>query len=165
MRAMNESCPGSAAALLHYSIIATRRPARDLSDWPMNDALLKIWWVGLGGFLGANARYWLGVWFEARAQGGQFPWATLVINVTGSFLLGLFMALDVERLALPRAPVLRLLFAVGFLGAYTTFSTFTYETLALAETGAPGRAFGNVLGSVAAGLLAAWLGMALGRRF
>ena len=46
----------------------------------MKDALFKIWWVGLGGFLGANARYWLGVWFEGRS-GGPFPWATFAINV------------------------------------------------------------------------------------
>jgi CrcB protein len=130
----------------------------------MKEALLKIWWVGLGGFLGANARYWLGVWFEGRSR-GPFPWATFAINVSGSFLLGLFMVLALERGVLPRAPVLRLLFAVGFLGAYTTFSTFTYETLVLAETGSPGRAFANVAGSVAAGLLAAWLGLAVGRRF
>ena len=130
----------------------------------MRDALLKVWWVGLGGFLGANARYWLGVWFEGRAK-GPFPWATFAINVSGSFLLGLFMVLGLERQALPRDPVLRLLFAVGFLGAYTTFSTFTYETLVLAEAGAPEKALANAAGSVAAGLLAAWLGMAVGRRF
>lgn len=123
--------------------------------------LAKIGWVGLGGFLGANARYWLGVWVQGRL-GEAFPWGTFVVNVTGSFALGLLMALVTERFTVPGNPVLRLSVAVGFLGAYTTFSTFEYETLALLRTAAWPRAAGNVLLSVALGLLAVWLGVRLG---
>lgn len=123
--------------------------------------LAKIGWVGLGGFLGANARYWLGVWLQERL-GETFPWATLIVNVTGSFVLGLLLAAATERFTLPAPPVLRLAVAAGFLGAYTTFSTFEYETLALLRTGAWPRAAAYVLLSVAAGLLAVALGVRLG---
>ena len=126
------------------------------------DPLQKSLWVGLGGFVGANARYWLGEWIQSR-WGTAFPWSTFVINVTGSFVLGLFLTLVVERLRLPGAPVLRLLVAVGFLGAYTTFSTFSYETWTLLASGSWLRAFGNAAGSVCAGLLAVGLGIFLGR--
>src|SRR5436190_21381098 len=106
------------------------------------DVVQKSLWVGLGGFLGANARYWIGGWVQAR-WGSAFPWSTFVINVTGSFILGLFMTLVTERYAVPKAPVLRLLVAIGFVGAYTTFSTFEFETLSLVTTGAWLRAFAN----------------------
>lgn len=128
------------------------------------EVLGRILWVGLGGFLGANARYWLGEWINARDP-GSFPWATFAINVSGSFVLGLFLAVLTERFTVPGNPVLRLFFAVGFLGAYTTFSTFTYESLALATTEGLGRAFLNLAGSLAAGMLAVWLGVRLGRLF
>jgi CrcB protein len=128
------------------------------------EALEKTLWVGLGGFLGANARYWLGGWIQSR-WGAAFPWSTWVINVSGSFLLGLFLTLVTERYAVPRAPALRLVVAVGFVGAYTTFSTFEWETLALVTASAWTRAFGNAFGSLLAGFIAVWLGVLLGRRF
>src|SRR3954466_2191528 len=123
---------------------------------PAWEALEKTLWVGLGGFLGANARYWLGGWIQAR-WGSDFPWSTFVINITGSFILGLFMTLISERFAVPRAPVLWLVVAIGFVGAYTTFSTFEFETLALVTTGTWLRALGNAFGSLAAGFAAVWL--------
>src|SRR5205085_57949 len=97
---------------------------------PAWDALQKTLWVGLGGFLGANARYWIGLWIQAR-WGSSFPWSTFVINITGSFILGLFLTLVTGRYAVPGTPVLRLAVAIGFVGAYTTFSTFEFETFAL----------------------------------
>jgi len=130
----------------------------------MSEVAQRILWVGVGGFLGANARYWLGEWVQAR-WGAAFPWATFLINVSGSFVLGLLVALLAARTAFPHAPVLRLALAVGFLGAYTTFSTFTMETLTLMSGGAWLRAFGNMFGSLAAGMLAVWLGTTLGRQF
>ena len=116
--------------------------------------------IGLGGFLGANVRYLVGGW-AAEKWGASFPYGTLLINVTGSFVLGLFLAVATGRLALD--PRWRLFFAVGFLGAYTTFSTYTYETmqLVLAGGGWPGAL--NLLLSNALGLGAALLGVALGR--
>jgi len=124
------------------------------------DTLIKILWVGLGGFLGANTRFWLGGWIAQR-YGTAFPWGTFVINVTGAFILGLFSTLITERII--AAPNLRLLVAIGFVGAYTTFSTFEYETLTLAENGAFLRAVANIVFSVLAGFLAVWLGAKLAR--
>ena len=91
---------------------------------------MAIWWVGLGGFLGANARYLLGGFISQR-WGTVFPLGTFVINVTGSFILGFFLAYAQDRPWLE--PSARLTFAVGFVGAYTTFSTFEYETMRLIQ--------------------------------
>lgn len=118
--------------------------------------------VGLGGFLGANARYWLGLWMTGK-WGAQFPWATFAINVSGSFVLGLLLAYLAARAELAAGPTLQLLIGVGFLGAYTTFSTFEYDNLQLLMTGQWFRALLNALGSLAAGLVAAGLGVLLGR--
>jgi fluoride exporter len=124
--------------------------------------LQKIGWIGLGGFLGANARYWLGGWIQER-WGAQFPWSTFVINVTGSFILGLFVTLVTERYVVRNVLPLRLLIAIGFVGAYTTFSTFELETLTLVQTSAWLRAFANAFGSLFAGFLSVWLGVLLAR--
>jgi fluoride exporter len=116
-------------------------------------------WVGLGGFAGANIRYLLGLWIATRF-GATLPYGTFVINVTGSFVLGVVMGLlDAHVLA----PAVRLSLAIGFVGAYTTFSTFTYETLRLIEDGSLLLATGNVVGSVVVGMLAAFAGLAAGR--
>ena len=117
-------------------------------------------WVGLGGFIGANARYLVGYW-AAQRYGTAFPWGTFLINVSGSFILGLFTTLVTERFSAP--PQLRLLIAIGFVGAYTTFSTFEYETLQLAGSGSLLRAFANAGGSLVAGFLAVWIGARLAR--
>jgi CrcB protein len=136
------------------------RKETSLTVWM--ESLQKIGWVGLGGFLGANARYWLGGWIQAH-WGTEFPWGTFVINMTGSFILGLFMTLVTERFIVPHVLALRLAIAIGFVGAYTTFSTFEYETLALVTTSAWVRAFGNAFGSLVAGFLSVWLGVLLAR--
>ena len=120
-----------------------------------------VLWVGLGGFFGANARYVLGLWVTTR-YGTAFPYGTLIVNLTGSFILGLIAGLLDGHLL---APAVRLSLAIGFVGAYTTFSTFTYETLRLIETGSLLLAGANVVGSVVAGLLAAVIGLAVGRAF
>jgi CrcB protein len=117
-------------------------------------------WVGLGGFVGANARYALGVWVVNRVGAG-FPLHTLLINVTGSLAIGALLVLLTERL--PVDPAWRLLLVVGFLGGYTTFSSYTFEALALAEGGEWLEAAGYVLGSNGLGLAAAYLGVVLGR--
>ena len=121
----------------------------------MRDVLL----VGIGGFVGAIARYVVAIVVTDRTT-GTFPVATLLINVTGSFLLGL-LAGSIEARAL--APLLRPLVAIGFLGAYTTFSTFSYETLRLFELSGTAWALLNVVASVTLGLAAAIAGLALGR--
>jgi len=119
----------------------------------------EILWVGLGGFVGANARYLLGGWIAARV-GTAVPYGTFVINISGSFILGLIMGVLEGHLL---SPVVRLAMAIGFVGAYTTFSTFTYETIRLIETGSTLFAVANVFGSLAFGLVAAIGGLLSGR--
>ena len=116
-------------------------------------------WVGLGGFIGANARYLLGGWVASRL-GATFPYGTYVINISGSFILGFFLAFADDRAWV--APSLRLLFAVGFVGAYTTFSTFEYESMRLLQEREMLLAGLYLIGSVLTGGIAVVLGMALG---
>ncbi|NPV07739.1 MAG: fluoride efflux transporter CrcB [Anaerolineae bacterium] len=114
--------------------------------------------ISIGAVLGANARYWLGVWVDSRFATG-FPLGTLVVNCTGSLVLGFLLILTTQRIAL--SPRWRLLLAVGFLGSYTTFSSFSVETLALLDEGSWLLALANVLLSVGFGLVGAWLGARL----
>jgi CrcB protein len=123
-------------------------------------ARVEYVWVGLGGFLGANARYALGMWVVGRLGSG-FPFQTLIINVSGSFAIGVLLVLLTERLVVD--PAWRLLLVVGFLGGYTTFSSYTFEALALVEAGEWLAALGYVVGSNGLGLLATALGMLLAR--
>lgn len=120
----------------------------------------KVIIVGVGGFIGANVRYWLGAWIDGQF-GLRFPLGTFIINLTGSLLLGFIATLTVERALID--PRWRLALGVGFIGAYTTFSTFTYESVKLLETGSYGLAALNVLGSGLLGLIGAGLGIVLGR--
>lgn len=115
--------------------------------------------VAIGGVLGANARYVVSQWAAAR-WGAAFPYGTLAINATGSLLLGLVLALDAARLG--NNPDVRLLVTTGFLGAYTTFSTFAFETVALGRQRDHWPAVANIAGSVALGLGGAALGVLLG---
>lgn len=116
--------------------------------------------VGAGGFFGAVARYVLDGWVS-DVTGGGFPWGTFVVNVSGSFVLGVLFALTVERGILPsevRAPLM-----IGFIGAYTTFSTLMLETWRLGETGDLVPALANVGVSVVLGLAAVAAGLGVGR--
>lgn len=119
-------------------------------------------WVGVAGFFGAIARYQLDGLISRHAR-GAFPWGTLVINLTGCFLLGVLFTLSSARL--DANPALRTAVTVGFVGAYTTFSTFSLQAVRLTEDGAVGLALGYVAASVVIGLLAAWAGMSAGRAF
>jgi fluoride exporter len=116
--------------------------------------------IGIGGFLGANARYLIGGWIAER-YGTSFPYGTLVINVSGSFVIGFFLVLTTERIL--AHPNWRLFFAIGFLGAYTTFSTFSFETFALVQERSYLLALANIVGSVALGLIAVLIGMMAAR--
>ena len=116
--------------------------------------------VGIGGFAGAIARRVVDLWVSDRA-GSAFPLGTLVINVSGAFLVGLLFAWALERGVLPReirGPVM-----IGFLGAYTTFSTWMLESWRLVEDGAWALAAFNLAGSAALGLVAVVAGLAVGR--
>ena len=89
-------------------------------------------WVSIGAIVGANARYIVSRW-SARLLSTNFPYGTLFINVTGSFLLGLFLVWTTERVLAD--PKWRLLVAIGFCGSYTTFSSFAFESMAYVEQG------------------------------
>jgi len=117
--------------------------------------------VGLGGFVGANARFVTARWVGSLAE-GRFPLGTFLINVSGSFLLGLLGAVIAQK-ALPNADALRLALGVGFLGAYTTFSTFEFETHALFEDGVWLTALTNIFSSLFVGLVAVRLGIVAAR--
>lgn len=117
--------------------------------------------VMVGGALGSLARYVTGTAIMGRF-GTRFPLGTLFVNVTGSFLVGLLMALLTERWQ-PH-PNWRLLLVVGFLGGYTTFSSFEYETYRAVRDGGPWIGLVNVTGSVLLGYLAVWIGSAAAGR-
>ncbi|MGH2512471.1 MAG: fluoride efflux transporter CrcB [Candidatus Limnocylindrales bacterium] len=117
--------------------------------------------VGVGGFAGAIARYVVDGLVADATSASAFPWGTLVINLSGSFLLGLLTALVLDRAALPsslRGPIL-----IGFIGAYTTFSTFMLESWRLVEAGSYGLAMANLAASVGLGLGAVFAGLVIGR--
>lgn len=116
--------------------------------------------IGFGGFAGAITRYVLDSRI-ASATGGAFPWGTLAINVSGSFVIGLLFALLTESATLPaawRGPLM-----IGFVGSYTTFSTLTLESWRMLEEGAWLAAAGNLMGSLVLGMVAVIGGVALGR--
>ena len=116
--------------------------------------------VVIGAGIGGGLRYVLGGWMAER-WGTSFPWHTLVINVSGAFLLGVLMAVTVERNLLPGS--MRLLLGVGLLGGFTTFSTLSYESIALVEQGMIAQGAANMFGSAVLGLGAAVLGVFVGR--
>jgi fluoride exporter len=116
--------------------------------------------IGIGGFAGAITRYVVDGAVAERTA-GAFPWGTLAVNLSGSFVLGLLFAITAERAILPaeiRGPVL-----IGFIGAYTTFSTFMFESWRLLEDGAIALALVNLVGSTVLGLVAVIAGLAIGR--
>jgi fluoride exporter len=121
--------------------------------------VLEVLFVALGGAIGSAARYLVGGWFAARF-GAAFPYGTFVVNVTGSFIVGLFLAYAQERVSL--SPYWRLFFAVGFVGGYTTFSTYEYESVRLFQDGEMLLAAVYLIGSVVTGGVAAIAGIALG---
>jgi fluoride exporter len=115
----------------------------------------------VAGALGAPLRYLLDGFVQDRTE-GAFPWGTLVVNVTGSFLLGCITGAALYH-AFPNTPKVWL--GTGFCGAYTTFSTFTFETIRLLEEGDVTEAFRNTAGSLVAAALAAAAGLALAAAF
>lgn len=120
----------------------------------------KYFVIGIGGFLGANLRYIVQTW-AAGKWGAAFPYGTLLANGTGSFILALFVTLVTQRLTV--APEWRLFFAVGFVGGYTTFSSFTVETFTLLQQGSWLLGAVNLFGNLLAGFIGVFAGTVLAR--
>jgi CrcB protein len=118
--------------------------------------------VALGGAAGAIARWALGLAID-RKLGTAWPWGTFVINVSGCFVIGLFLTLVSQKVIVNDS--WRYLVPVGFVGAYTTFSTYEYETWRLIQLGHAGRAALYVAGSSVAGFAAVWLAALVAKRF
>ncbi len=119
-----------------------------------------IFWISLGAIVGANLRYFVAQ-YVARLLSPEFPYGTLVINITGSFVLGFFLVWTTERVLAD--PHWRLLIAVGFCGGYTTYSSYAFETFALMEQGQWLASILNIAASNLLGLLAVVLGAVLAR--
>ena len=123
--------------------------------------MLTYLWIALGSALGGMARYACST-VVAQTVGGSFPWGTLLVNVVGSFVIGVFATLGGPDSRWPLSPDARLFVTVGLCGGYTTFSSFSLQTLDLMREGQAGPAIGNVAASVALCLLSVWAGVAAG---
>jgi CrcB protein len=117
--------------------------------------------IAAGGAIGALLRYWTSTAVHSRL-GTAFPYGTLAVNVTGSLLMGFLYIWLIDRLAV--GPALRAFVLIGMLGAFTTFSTFSMETLNLLESGQPAKALANMLISVSVCIIAAGLGVLAARQ-
>ncbi len=119
-----------------------------------------LWWIMAAGALGSGARYLVGLWALERL-GSAFPYGTLIVNFAGCFVLGV-----VAHLAAASAwsPELRGAVVIGFLGGFTTYSSFNQETLALLSGAAPGTALVNIATTLVGGLVAGWLGLVAARQ-
>ena len=134
--------------------------ARREEAWASMQQSIAIAAVAVGGALGSVLRYLVSSWFLTRVGTG-FPWGTFVINVSGSLLIGIVLQLALSRAGLN--PYLRLFFATGILGGYTTFSTYAFEIYNLSTSAPPVQSVGYALGSVVAGVAAAYAGTLLAR--
>jgi CrcB protein len=119
----------------------------------------NLLFIAMGGAMGAVLRYLVSTGVYSVA-GRNFPYGTLVVNVAGSFVIGLIYMTAIERLS----PEWRAILIIGFLGAFTTFSTFSYETFDLIVKGAQTKALMNILLNVMICLVATWVGFVLGRQ-
>ena len=116
--------------------------------------------VALGGSVGSLARYWLAGWTQS-VLGTPLPSGTLLVNVIGSFILGLVMTLSLDRGAI--SPELRIMLGAGFCGGFTTMSAFSYETVALVQYGSVATAMAYIGWTLITCVGAAWLGVVAGR--
>ena len=125
-----------------------------------DDTVMTLVLIAVGGAAGAVSRYLTQGWVE-EFTGGRFPWGTFVVNISGSFFLGVVFALAIDRAVL--APEVRVPLMIGFISSYTTFSTLMLESWRLIEEGDMLFALGNLVGSIIVGMIAVVAGLALGR--
>jgi fluoride exporter len=140
----------------HFRYFVSNRLRKVVLSKDMETFLL----ISTGAILGANLRYWVGGWAASRL-GTSFPYGNLIINLTGSFIIGLFITLATDRLLLD--PRWRILVAIGFLGSYTTFSSYTFESMNLILDNQWLLGLLNLFGSAFLGGLAVLLGIFLAR--
>lgn len=119
--------------------------------------------VLLGGALGTGCRYWLSTFVYSVIVEPTFPYANLIINISGSLAIGILAGLFEQRVLI--SPTLRIGLLTGVLGGYTTFSSFSYETYTLLRAGELGLALLNAMGSIVLGLVAVWVGMRVAQSF
>jgi CrcB protein len=125
--------------------------------WTIGNTAILYLWIAVGSAIGGVARYWCsGV--AARLFGETFPWGTLLVNVTGSFIIGFFATLTGPDGRIFAGSTMRQFVMLGLLGGFTTFSSFSLQTLNLASDGEWLQAGGNIIASVVLCLLAVWLG-------
>ena len=115
--------------------------------------------IGFGGFVGAILRYLVSGWIQ-NLSNSQFPFGTLTVNSIGCFIIGFLAGIFQHAII---SPELRMFITIGFLGAFTTFSTFSYETMMLLKSGVPWEAFINIIVSFTMGLILVYLGYSLGQ--
>src|SRR5262249_41008705 len=123
----------------------------------------KILFILLGGAFGTGCRYWLSTFVYSVIEKPSFPYANFIINVSGSFIIGILTELFETRVLI--SPTMRVALLTGVLGGYTTFSSFSFETFALLRDGEIWLALVNALGSVLIGLVAVWMGVRLAQLF
>lgn len=128
---------------------------------PYGMCMNKVWLVGIGGFIGSISRYLLGGYLNRFSQNSSLPYETLVINVVGCFLLGILAGLAEFRGVF--SPEIRVFFFIGILGGFTTFSTFSFETIQLIRDNQIGWAMINIMLQVFLGLAGTWTGLSLSR--
>jgi len=121
--------------------------------------MIRIIWICAGGALGTGARYLIALW-AAQRIGSVFPYGTLIVNLAGSFLIAVFME---AGMTLGWSATLRAALTIGFVGGFTTYSSFNYDTLRLLEEGAPAAALTNVTCTLVGCAVAGWCGLALAR--
>jgi CrcB protein len=126
----------------------------------VQDEMQRLIFIGLAGFAGTLMRYWLSEW-TARRFGETFPTGTLVVNLIGCFLAGLFFSLMFDRYLV--SPTVRTVILIGLLGGFTTFSSFGLQTFTLLRDGEMGLALFNIAISNVGGLLMVWVGYSLAK--
>jgi CrcB protein len=136
--------------------------ARRKSPLKMVHTWTAYFWVALGGALGSTARFWVSVFIDERVQ-GNFPWGTFLVNVVGSFIIGALASIADQPGKFSLSPAMRQFLMVGICGGFTTFSSFSIQTLELMRTGHAMQAAGNVIGSVLLCLLGVWGGHQFGQ--